>query len=139
MRVMLDTNVLISILIFDSKKLKLLLNKITNDYYLVLSSYVIDELKEVVKRKFNNKLYDLEIFLYNLPFEIYYTPNSILNTDNKAIRDVKDFPVLYSSVMSDVDVLVTGDKDFSDIKLEKPEILTPSDFLINIVKTIYSG
>ena len=128
MRVMLDTNVLISILIFDSKKLKLLLNKITNDYYLVLSSYVIDELKEVVKRKFNNKLYDLEIFLYNLPFEIYYTPNSILNTDNKAIRDVKDFPVLYSSVMSDVDVLVTGDKDFSDIKLEKPEILTPSDF-----------
>ena len=125
---MLDTNVLISILIFDSKKLKLLLNKITNDYYLVLSSYVIDELKEVVKRKFNNKLYDLEIFLYNLPFEIYYTPNSILNTDNKAIHDVKDFPVLYSSVMSDVDVLVTGDKDFSDIKLEKPEILTPSNF-----------
>lgn len=129
MRIMLDTNVLISILIFDSKNLKKLLKHITDNYTLVLSSYVIDELKEVIKRKFNNKLYDLEEFLYNLPFEVYYTPKDIINIKFIEMRDIKDEPVLYSSIMSDVDILITGDKDFRDIDIEKPEILTPSEFL----------
>lgn len=129
MRIMLDTNVLISILIFNSKDLKRLLEEITNKHKLVLSSYVIDELKEVVKRKFNNKLYALDVFLYNLPFEIYYTPQNIMETEMIKIRDVKDIPVLYSSIMSDVDVFITGDKDFENIDIEKPEIITPSEFL----------
>lgn len=129
MRIMLDTNVLISILIFNSKELKRLLEEITNKHKLVLSSYVIDELKEVVKRKFNNKLYVLDVFLYNLPFEIYYTPQNIIETEMIKIRDVKDIPVLYSSIMSDVDVFITGDKDFENINIEKPEIITPSEFL----------
>ena len=38
-------------------------------------------------------------------------------------------PILYSSIMADVDVFVTGDKDFDDLNLEKPEILTPAEFL----------
>ncbi len=129
MRIMLDTNVLISILIFDSKNLKKLLKNITDNHKLVLSSYVVDELKEVIKRKFNNKIYYLEEFLYNLPFEIYYTPENIINDKFVAMRDIKDEPVLYSSIVSDVDILITGDKDFKDINIEKPEILTPSEFL----------
>jgi len=28
-----------------------------------------------------------------------------------------------------VDVFITGDKDFACIELEKPEILTPADFI----------
>ena len=129
MRIMLDTNVLISILIFDSKNLKKLLKNITDNHKLVLSSYVVDELKEVIKRKFNNKIYSLEEFLYNLPFEIYYTPENIINDKFVAMRDIKDEPVLYSSIVSDVDILITGDKDFKDINIEKTEILTPSEFL----------
>ena len=33
------------------------------------------------------------------------------------------------SLLKDVDILVTGDKDFADIKIEKPEILTPAGFM----------
>jgi predicted nucleic acid-binding protein len=32
-------------------------------------------------------------------------------------------------VISDVDILISGDKDFDDVKLEKPEIITPSEFI----------
>ena len=71
----------------------------------------------------------MEEFLYNLPFEIYYTPENIINDKFVAMRDIKDEPVLYSSIVSDVDILITGDKDFKDINIEKPEILTPSEFL----------
>lgn len=40
-----------------------------------------------------------------------------------------DEKVLYSAIIADVDILLTGDKDFSDIEIEKPEILTPGAFL----------
>ena len=37
--------------------------------------------------------------------------------------------MLYTAIMEDVDVLVTGDKDFSDIDVERPEIMTPAEFI----------
>ena len=40
------------------------------------------------------------------------------------IRDAKDYPTLYSAIIEQVDVFITGDKDFEDVKVEKPEILT---------------
>ena len=58
MRIMLYSNVIISIVVFNSKNLKKMLEIIIDKYKLVLSSYVLDELKEVVKRKFKNKLSD---------------------------------------------------------------------------------
>jgi predicted nucleic acid-binding protein len=30
---------------------------------------------------------------------------------------------------ADVDILITGDKDFMDVVTEKPELLTPAQFL----------
>lgn len=126
---MLDTNVIISILIFRSKQLKKMLELISEKYNLVLCTYVLDELEEVVKRKFNDKISDLNYFLYNLSFEIYYTPKTVIDESFVKVRDVKDEPVLYSTIMSDVDILITGDKDFDDIDIEKPVILTPSEFM----------
>ena len=39
------------------------------------------------------------------------------------------FSPLDTAVAEDVDVLVTGDKDFDDVTLERPDILTPSEFI----------
>ena len=127
MRIMLDTNVLISMLVF--KSFNAVIDKITQKYSIVLCSYVIDELHEVIERKFPNKQKDIEKFLMKLPFELVYTPKMIEEHDLFKIRDVDDEKVLYSAIIADVDILLTGDKDFSDIEIEKPEILTPSAFL----------
>ena len=129
MRIMLDTNILISIVIFNSNKLKKMLIDICEKHTLVLSSYVIQELEEVTERKFANKKKAMSEFLFNLPYEIEYTPSTILDEKALSIRDIKDVPVLYSAIISDVDVLVTGDRDFDDIDMEKPEIMTPNEFL----------
>lgn len=51
MRIMLDTNVLISVVVFNSKLLKDMLIEICDKHSLVLSSYVIDELGEVINKK----------------------------------------------------------------------------------------
>lgn len=44
-------------------------------------------------------------------------------------RDPADYPVLYTAIVENVDVLITGDKDFAGIEVEKPEIVTPSEFV----------
>jgi len=40
----------------------------------------------------------------------------------------------YTAIKEDVDVLITGDKDFSKIDVERPEILTPAQFLEKYLK-----
>ncbi len=69
MRIMLDTNVLISIIVFRSQSLTDMMALVLTEHRLVLSSYVIEELKQVVARKFNEKTAALEMFLQALPYE----------------------------------------------------------------------
>jgi predicted nucleic acid-binding protein len=45
------------------------------------------------------------------------------------IRDKKDYPVLYTAIIEDVDVLITGDKDFGSIEIETPDVVTPARFM----------
>ncbi|OXS25282.1 MAG: putative toxin-antitoxin system toxin component, PIN family [Acetobacterium sp. MES1] len=133
MRIMLDTNVLISSIIFKSKIMNELIAAILKDHRLVLSSFVIEELKSVVQRKFEGRAAELDHFLTVLPFEYVYTPDE-MDEDLFEIRDEMDYPVLYSAIVEDVDILITGDKDFSDIDIEKPEILTPNEFFEKYVR-----
>ena len=97
-------------------------------HQLVLSSYVVEELKDVVKRKFPDKVGVVDILLAKMNYEYVYTPDMPDETLFE-IRDVKDYPVLYTAILEDIDILVTGDNDFSDVNVEKPEILTPAEFV----------
>ncbi len=128
MRVMLDTNVLISVLLFPGTRMDSMMECIFTKHQLVLSSYVVDELKSVVKRKFSKRELAINKLLMMMSFEYVYTPNEI-ERGLFAIRDIKDYPVLYTAIIEDIDILITGDKDFSDIDIEKPEILSPTEFM----------
>ena len=125
---MLDTNVLISVLLFPGTRMDSMMECIFTKHQLVLSSYVVDELKSVVKRKFSKRELAINKLLMMMSFEYVYTPNEI-ERGLFAIRDIKDYPVLYTAIIEDIDILITGDKDFSDIDIEKPEILSPTEFM----------
>ncbi len=45
------------------------------------------------------------------------------------IRDPKDYPVLYTAIAEGVDILITGDKDFAEVDIDRPEIMTPAEFM----------
>ena len=128
MRVMIDTNVLISALLFSGPQMNRLMYKITVEHQLVLSSYVVDELMNVIRRKFKGKLHVVDLLLSRLPYAFVYTPDHP-EPGFFEIRDEKDYPVLYSAIIEEVDVFITGDRDFEGLNLEKPEILSPSKFL----------
>lgn len=125
---MVDTNVLISLLVFSSSKMNQMMEHIFKEYQLVLSSYIVRELKDVIKRKFPTKVGVADVLLAKMNYEYVYTPDELDETLFE-IRDIKDYPVLYTAILEDVDVFVTGDDDFSDVDIEKPEILTPSEFM----------
>ena len=62
-----------------------------------------------------------------MSYELVYTPAE-MKAGLFEIRDEKDYPVLYTAIVEDVDILITGDKDFSEIAMARPEILTPAAF-----------
>lgn len=125
---MVDTNVLVSLLVFSSMKMNQMMECIFREHQLGLSSYIVEELKDVTKRKFPNKVRVVDVLLAKMNYEYIYTPDTLDETLFE-IRNIKDYPVLYTAMLEDVDILVTGDDDFSDVDVEKPEILTPSQFV----------
>ena len=127
MRIMLDTNVLISLLLFPNQRMNAMMEHIFKEHELVLSSFVVDELKDVVRRKFPAKVKVVDKLLLKMSYELVYTPEEIDETLFD-INDPNDYAVLYTAIIEDVDVLITGDKDFAKIEIEKPEILTPAEF-----------
>ena len=125
---MLDTNILISVLLFPSERMNQMMDYIFKNHELVLSSYVVEELKDVVNRKFPKKAGAVDTLLAKMSYEYVYTPETI-DESLFSIGDMKDYPVLYTAILEDVDVLITGDKDFEDVDVERPEIMTPGEFI----------
>lgn len=67
MRIMLDTNVLISMILFPGNRFTRMLEYITQQHTLVLSSFVVDELLAVADRKFPTKRDVIDRFLSDHP------------------------------------------------------------------------
>ena len=114
--------------VFSSKKMNQMMECIFTEHQLVLSSYIVEELKDVVRRKFPNKVGVVDMLLAKMNYEYVYT-SDILDETLFEIRDVKDYPVLYTAIVEDVDIFITGDNDFTDVNIKRPEILTPAEFL----------
>ena len=134
MRVMLDTNILLSAFVFQSRKIYAVINFIVSHHELVLSSYIVDELRDVVTRKFPKLSVELDEFLTTLSFTLVYTPKAIPGGLFE-IRDISDAPILYTAIIEGVDVLITGDKDFEDVEVEMPAIMTISEFEAEYIST----
>ena len=129
MRVMLDTNVFISMIFFPSMQTREFADKLAETHHIVVCDYVIEELRLVVERKFSSKRRFLDRFFMELPFELVYTPKILDTNEVPAIRDKQDIPILATAILENIDVLVTGDKDFLVPDVEMPEIMTMKEFL----------
>jgi hypothetical protein len=66
-RVMLDSNVFLSALLFPSLRMNALIKRIEKKYQLTLSSFVIEELKNVVSLKFPDMMRPHGSFGYHPP------------------------------------------------------------------------
>ena len=129
MRVMLDTNVFVSMIFFPSDQTRKLAQKLTDSHQIVVCDYVIEELQLVTSRKFPQKRKYLDRFFLELPFELVYTPKVLDLNEFPEMRDKKDSPILATAIMEDIDVFITGDRDFLVLDVDIPKILTITEFL----------
>ena len=116
MKIFIDTNVLISAMLFPGSKTAYVFDYILETHQPVICSYSIDEAYTVFEKKFPHKLESLKDFFDNLDYEHFISPNP------------NDVPILASAVLSDSDILLTGDKDFDNLDLKRPLILSPSKY-----------
>lgn len=134
MRVFVDTNIVISSILFPNGKTAAVFNHIIEHHELILASFCIAESKLVFSRKFPDKCHLLEQFFSDLDFELFHTPESVSFEEYPQIRDPHDYPVLFSAILSDSDILLTGDKDFESVEIAKPLVFNPSQYFKLITK-----
>lgn len=129
MRVMLDTNILVSALFFPSVQTEKLLVELTENHEIILCDYVVEELSTAIDRKFPKRRAIMDRFLVELPYELVYTPKAINPQEFSSVRDRKDSPILATVIREGVDVFLSGDKDFLVLDIEALEILTKPEFI----------
>lgn len=131
MRVLIDTNVLISA--------ALNANGTPYQSYIKAASYPnrgliceqnVDEMKRIFNQKFPSHLTALDKFLSTALLTLELVPIPIdENASESQIRDINDRPILRAAIKAKADALLTGDKDFLESEIKNPKIMTPAEFL----------
>ena len=124
MKVMADTNIIISTLLFPESLPANVLMHISSNHNLVLCDHIVAEIRAVVSRKRPDLLGDFDVLLAQLSYELVIAPKE----PSKLMQDPKDQPILNAAIMAEVDVIVSGDKHFLKLDLERPKTMSPADF-----------
>ncbi|HIV14379.1 MAG TPA: putative toxin-antitoxin system toxin component, PIN family [Candidatus Avisuccinivibrio pullicola] len=125
MRILIDTNVLFSALLFPRSKPAKALLHVAEHHEIVLCDLNISELMQIIGRKAPQYLADAEVMLAEMSYELI---RAVYHAE-KLIRDAKDQPILNAAIVSEVDIILTGDKDFLSLGMERPQCMTVAQFL----------
>jgi len=131
-KVVIDTNIIISFFCFPGGIIKELVEKALNlQFMIIISDEIIDEFEKVVERKFSQLSNDLWQFLK------FIKNNFIIINPVKKINAVKvdptDNKIIECAVAADVDYIISGDKHLLNIKeIKGIKILTPAEFFKKI-------
>ena len=118
MRILVDTNILFSALVFPRSRPAQALLHVADNHEMVLCDRNITELRDILGRKAPK-------FLPEMSYELV----PAVDHAEKLIRDAKDQPILNAAIVSDVDIILTGDKDFLSLEMEHPRCMTVAQFL----------
>ena len=131
MRVLIDTNVLISAaLSAGGTPYQAYVKAASYPNHGLICEQNVDELKRIFNKKFPNRLAALDKFLSAALLTLELIPVPTDETEPEAkIRDIQDRPILRAAIEAKADVLLTGDKDCLDSGVKSPAIMTPAEFL----------
>ena len=131
MRVVFDTNILVSALVFPGGQGEATLRRIIEETdQLVLSRPILEELLDVLGRKFARDAEELA------HVAVYLSDIATIVAPKQRIRAVKDEPdnrILECAVSGHAEVIVTGDKVLLTLKrYEEIRLLTLRDYLESV-------
>lgn len=131
MRVLIDTNVLISAALnINSIPFQAYVKAASNPNHGLICEQNIDEIKRIFNKKFPNRISSLDKFLSTALLTLELVPVPLTETASETqIRDINDRPILRAAIEAKADILLTGDKDFLESGVKNPRIMTPAEFL----------
>ena len=127
MKIIFDTNVIISALITHGLSYRVL-DICIDKHVLFISDWIINELNEILYKKFNLNHPELDRIINFL----YHSFIKITPQGNKPTicRNVEDNNILFLADSVNADIIITGDDDLLILeKYKNIKILTPREFI----------
>lgn len=126
-KVLLDTNVLLSALGFGGKPREVLLLILEKKIQAIISPILLSEFHEVINKKFTRLADELPRIEKQIKkiFILVYPKESL-----QVVRDIDDNRVLEAAVEGECNFIVTGDRDLLELgSFQDIKIITPNSFL----------
>jgi putative PIN family toxin of toxin-antitoxin system len=132
MKCLVDTNVLISAWMFPgSVPDKALRRSAEYPFKSTVCQYSIDEIFRVGRKKWPDKMEDMRAFIDDVLKSVDMVTSecgSSLSDEAFEIKDIDDAPILAAAIEEDVDMIITGDKDFFEGGYVIPFAISPANF-----------
>lgn len=125
MRIMVDTNVLISAVYNPRSTSARAVFRVCSDHTMVLCDYIIAECYDVLLRRFPQHIPMMDKLMAELAYETVIAPRE----PSSLIADPKDAPILNAAIISGVDLILSGDKHFLQLDAEHLRVLAPAAYL----------
>lgn len=126
-RVVLDTNIFISALVYGGVPEKVLRVILAKEIQVVVSPVLQAELIDIITKKFPLSLADMYLLEEEMQKSfVIVRPRIVLDV----VRDKDDNKVLEAAVEGNCDFIITGDLDLLDLsKYKNIKVVTPNQFL----------
>jgi len=128
LRILIDTNILISALFYPFGKPAKALFHVAENHELILTDHNISEFRRIAKEKFSERHVDVDLFLAELSYELVSAPEA----PQKLISDPKDAPILNAALIAGVDIIISGDNHFLALDMERPKTLKAAEYLEHV-------
>lgn len=131
MKIMIDTNIIISAVLFPNGRAAQAFQKaLLPPCVPLICDYIVDELRRKFQEKFPDHVMELDAFLFHALTYIHVvpTPEDTAGVE-MAIWDPKDRPILRAALNAHADLFLTGDKDFLEASVTELRIISVPTFL----------
>ncbi len=134
-RIFIDTNILISAIVFDKKELELIIRCVSERYKICISEHILEEATRVFMKKFTEFIEMYEKFIGITKIEVIKKKSYDYNIkEHQNIRDKYDAHVIACAESSSCEFIISGDKDILSYEHSKIKIVKSAEFIKHLKK-----
>src|SRR3990167_6973907 len=127
-RLVIDSNVWISALVFGGTPRHIFENIVRSGDAIIMSEEISSEIRRILKQKFPSFIVDFEELLVALRLRLEFVKLCTITVN--VCRDPNDNMVIETALTGGARIIITGDKDLLDLSLYSGVTMTrPQDFL----------
>ena len=135
-KILIDTNILISAIVFDNKELELIIRSTSEGDKIYISEHILEEATRVFMKKFPEYVEIFEKFIDLSEMKIIdkkiYEKKIIKFCD---LMDKYDAHIIACAEAMNCICIITGDKDLLEYKHKSIKIVRTTDYLSQIKKS----